>query len=797
VKRHSILSSIRSDVLYMAVSLLPSLAIGWRVLFLHQIPKSADSLNQSIPYYSFAREMIRGGELPLWNPFSSAGMPFLADPQTGVFYPLNLLHYFLPLDWSVLLLTFLPYPLAAVFVYLYLREIDGGPFEASISALGFTYSGYYLQYSYGMTLLHGMLWLPALFLFGERAVQRHSVGWASLTGLMWAVQVFSGHLQLAYYTLGATIAYLGFRAAAPLLKDWIRGRKPRFHDLLIPLTFGLFGPAFSTPQLLPAMEYIRMSNLARGYAAEAVGHLRYLPDLRILYGFQYAWAEAHMVYAGATCLLLAASALIVAPNRYTVFFSGLAASALILAFGERFVISDVLSHVVPGFAVIHVHWPTRILFLYMFSISVLAGQALRFRLSEQNKFLKRFLLVSIPVTLGGLIFFDPALTFLLKDEAPIIHLPPLVMFLSFAATAVIVVTLRQIEALSEAGFRLLLTILVFLELFYICRASRLIFCSFPSAISRPPSIDFLLGSQGGASIGTQSQAPRALGMDPDEKYGLDVKPEIMLSNLSTYYRIPDVQSYSPLSLQRYRQLVEATNERDWDYHLTVFGLENLRDHRVLDLLSVGYALVPTPYADELLKDAPDWKQVYSDPEATVLRNPHGFPRAFVAYDVMVLETDEEVLREVAEGSVDLRRTAVVKREEISSLDLSAVGSPKASTEATVMMHRDSPTRMQFQVSTPVEGVLIVSEAHYPAWQAQVDGEPRELFPVDYALQGVHIPKGSHQVRITFSGRSVLYGAIIFALSSACSAVLFVLEGHLIRRDRRLYSKRGNSREPDS
>jgi hypothetical protein len=207
----------------MAISLLPSLAIGWRVLFLHQIPQSADNLNQFIPYYSFAREMIRGGELPLWNPFSSAGMPFLADPQTGVFYPLNLLHYFLPLDWSVLLLTFLPYPLAAVFVYLYLREIDSGPFEASISALAFTYSGYYLQYSYCMSNVHGMLWLPALFLFGERAVQRHSVGWASLAGLIWAVQVFGGHPQLAYYTFGATIAYLGFRAAAPLLKDWIRG----------------------------------------------------------------------------------------------------------------------------------------------------------------------------------------------------------------------------------------------------------------------------------------------------------------------------------------------------------------------------------------------------------------------------------------------------------------------------------------------------------------------------------------------------------------------------------------------
>ena len=44
--------------------------------------------------------MIKSGHLPLWNPHQFSGMPFWADPQTALLYPLNLL---------VILLTDVPY----------------------------------------------------------------------------------------------------------------------------------------------------------------------------------------------------------------------------------------------------------------------------------------------------------------------------------------------------------------------------------------------------------------------------------------------------------------------------------------------------------------------------------------------------------------------------------------------------------------------------------------------------------------------------------------------------------------
>src|ERR1035441_7799264 len=47
-------------------------------------------------YKFYLRTSIRAGELPLWNPYVTLGRPFLADPETAVFYPPNWIFILLP-----------------------------------------------------------------------------------------------------------------------------------------------------------------------------------------------------------------------------------------------------------------------------------------------------------------------------------------------------------------------------------------------------------------------------------------------------------------------------------------------------------------------------------------------------------------------------------------------------------------------------------------------------------------------------------------------------------------------------
>ena len=43
----------------------------------------------AVPMKYFTVERFGAGELPMWIPYVSGGMPFLADPSNQVLYPLN------------------------------------------------------------------------------------------------------------------------------------------------------------------------------------------------------------------------------------------------------------------------------------------------------------------------------------------------------------------------------------------------------------------------------------------------------------------------------------------------------------------------------------------------------------------------------------------------------------------------------------------------------------------------------------------------------------------------------------
>jgi len=47
-------------------------------------------IDQFYAFASYEHDRLWQGEVPLWNPHTYAGHPFLADVQSAVFYPLSL-----------------------------------------------------------------------------------------------------------------------------------------------------------------------------------------------------------------------------------------------------------------------------------------------------------------------------------------------------------------------------------------------------------------------------------------------------------------------------------------------------------------------------------------------------------------------------------------------------------------------------------------------------------------------------------------------------------------------------------
>src|SRR5262245_35758260 len=126
------------------------------------VPRQAemsDLATQVYPWRAFLGENVRQGRLPLWNPRVLLGAPFVAEPQTAVFYPLNLLYWFLPTPAAWGILFPLRMFLAGFFAALLARELGAGDLGAAISGIAFACCGFLTCFR-GWATADTPLWLP-------------------------------------------------------------------------------------------------------------------------------------------------------------------------------------------------------------------------------------------------------------------------------------------------------------------------------------------------------------------------------------------------------------------------------------------------------------------------------------------------------------------------------------------------------------------------------------------------------------------------------------------------------------
>ena len=68
-----------------------------------------------IPPRKLWSDMVKMGQIPLWNPYFSCGQPLFASLQPGILYPLNLLLLFFPFDYAFNLIIILHFFFGRIF----------------------------------------------------------------------------------------------------------------------------------------------------------------------------------------------------------------------------------------------------------------------------------------------------------------------------------------------------------------------------------------------------------------------------------------------------------------------------------------------------------------------------------------------------------------------------------------------------------------------------------------------------------------------------------------------------------
>ena len=637
-------------------------AFFWKALLTDRVLAGYDLSTYFYPYRQYAATVLSRGNLPLWNPFLFLGVPFLANQQTAVLYPPNLLYLMFATATGLALSIALHLLWAALGVYAFARQVSGLVWPAAVgAAVIFGLSGFLGAQVGHVNQVNAAAWLPWALLATHQLYTRRSVRWAIVLALVLALQFLAGHAQPSFLTLFTILLYwmghaawdwLGAAAARPAFfsgtgdtdtglaarpldgagvdrapawfarcRDWLlhTTRRPLVALVLLGGAFGATA-ALAAPQILPMLQLthhsIRQGGLSYNEAtAFSLSPREFLAGMLPTPGGYVSTAEFYG-FIGVLAMALALLALAAAYRRPATWgFATLALAGLLLALGAYNPLYAVLFDFVPGFDLFRV--PARWLLMYTFAASILAGIGIDWLAThtpsraEARAVLLRFgagvLLLALLVTALA------PLQHALAAELPLIWLG-----LTAASVGLILLALRAPRLVW------LLPPLLALELFWGSRHLEYNQAPPPMAYADPgPVSDALRADYAGGRVLSLASTAYAPGIEPQLReqfahlgagstYNLLVTQkyfEVMTPNVTQGFGIATVDGYDggvlPLDgYARMKDILQAGASARPDTILRD-QVRTVPPPRILDLFGVTYVLrdkILDPWLDGVYYD---------------------------------------------------------------------------------------------------------------------------------------------------------------------------------------------------
>ncbi len=319
-----------------------------------QAPLLSDPVWQFVPWLELGRRELAAGRLPLWNPYQDGGVPLFGNAQSAFLSPLVVpaLALGVASGWNPMLL--LKIVVAALGMFLYLRDVGRSRPAAVLGALMFALSGPFVAWlEHPLTLMAAPL--PFVLLFGRRLLERG--GAAACIGLAAAT---------ASVLLGGQpeAAVVGAGVAAALVLAEARAAR----DIARVSATGALGALAAAIALVPFAEYL-------SHSAALAGGGRFpftLPASALVRFVAPHAAVGHPIEAAATVsavglILAAVGAFRRGRRRLDIGAAGVAALLLVLTYANP------LSKAIAGMTPIY--WSRALLFLPI-ALAVLASGGL-------------------------------------------------------------------------------------------------------------------------------------------------------------------------------------------------------------------------------------------------------------------------------------------------------------------------------------------------------------------------------------------------------------------------------------
>ena len=743
------------------------------------------------------------GSYPLWNQYSYCGIPYLGALAGPMFFPTSALYFMMPLERAIGWSIFLMMVAGGLFAYFWIRELGLSRTAGAFCSVSWAFTGL------SASTLHGghdgraftLLMMPLVFFFLERAINRRKLVYFLLMGLAVALQIFSPHTQMMYYSSLAVSAYFLYRLIS--LKN-----SGESWSGLIKLAAG-FTVGFVIAVGIAAIQFWpvyvnkglshRQSGTGLGFegwdhATQFSMHPIELLTLIIpgfmgeLSGGAYWGPEnfkLHSEYLGMLPLIFAIGALIWRRNSKVWFFVGLTLFAFFFSFGGYTPFFKLPYYLLP--MVKDFRAPNMMFFVAGFSLLTIAGYGLDYIISGRRENSKsgdnieesssrglKLILISVLVFVAMLLVFSAGkaivpkvlINFLPKEAAGKIQ------YLNYVWPSIIRAT--AISALIAA---------IVLGAVFLWRKGKLPIVALLVVLFAVSFIDLdrvnshWLKVQNPAEIYPGGTLVDKLKSEPEPFRVFfypspDFRWQDYWDNSLLYWRIPAINASMPLRLEWYEELMGTHMFRNFAFNFFAEKdkiPERNKFHRIWNTLNAEYIIIrekdtagQVNIAEVFNKVFPSLKPILNDQRngKILYENPEAWDRVklFGAFEV---EPDGKAyLEKIADSSFDYGNVLVLMEEPQFDGPAPTEGTPQGNAEFT----RVSDHEIKINVETDRPSLVYVAETWHPFWEATVDGKDARIYRADLAMRAVYVNAGNHEIRMTYESPPIRNGRWVTLIS---------------------------------
>lgn len=379
----------------------------------HRVIGGMDFLNLIFPQSDYARKVVTGGTIPLWNWFTWGGTPLLAAWQSAILYPPTWLAWGIGLPYGLHITIFLHLVWAALGTWQFAALVFGATsWGGALAGVVYAGSGFYLGHIEQVNSVAALSWTPWLAYALGRFFVSGRGGWLIACGT--GAALLAGHPQHVELALLFSEIWLALLLVAKLatVRPSSYCKDPMFRRFFLTQGFVMIGIAVAAVQVLPALELTSLSERVWPYATPFEPSLRWQHTIALVWprfynrlaetaGQPIGFTELGLYIGGAAFLLSCYGIYGSVRSRRTSALAclGAAAMAWLYALGPEGGVASIVNKLVPLFQ--HQRASARALNFFVLSLACCAGAGLDAVLQARTPRLRSLLALSCLVIVAA------------------------------------------------------------------------------------------------------------------------------------------------------------------------------------------------------------------------------------------------------------------------------------------------------------------------------------------------------------------------------------------------------------